>query len=178
MENNDLNKKEKKNRIIVLYDSMFGNTKKTANAILRGLEAGDNIVDSCSIYDCEIENLVSYDAIGIGGPTHNLGMSKAMKAFVKKLHNINLKGKKAFVFETKLNSSLAGSSGKKILKQLIKMKMKILHKIITGVVTGKKGPLKEDTVKRMEQIGLKLADILYSKNKQDEVAVYGKEVLH
>ncbi len=174
LEKNDFRNKKKKCRTLVLYDSKYGNTKKVANALIRGLEAGDNIVDSCSIHEYEIENILFYDVIGIGCPTHNRGMSKAMKAFMKKLQKINLQGKKAFVFETRLNVPLAGSSGKKIMKHVIKMKMKILHVLITGTVVAQDGPLEINTLKIMEQIGLKIAVVLDEKYKQKEVIVYEK----
>ena len=171
---NNLLGNEKNNcRIIVLYDSKFGNTKKVANALIRGLEAGGNIVDCSSIDEFEIGKIESYDVIGIGGPTHNRGMSKNMKAFLSKLKKFNIENKKAFVFETKLGFPLAGSSGKKILKDLTKIKMEILHPLITGIVSEQKGPLIENTLKIMEETGLKIAERLYDKNIKNEVKIYG-----
>ncbi|MFX1277333.1 MAG: flavodoxin family protein [Promethearchaeota archaeon] len=171
--NNDLENKKDQYRIIVLYDSKFGNTKKVANSLIRGLEAGGNIVDCSSINDFKIGKIESYDVIGIGGPTHNRGMSKEMKSFISKLRKFNLEDQYTFVFETRLGFSLAGSSGKKILKALTKMKLKVLHSLITGIVTEQKGPLINNTLENMEEIGLKIAEILYNKNNQNEVKVFG-----
>ena len=168
MNNNQIEEKTK-NRIIVLYDSKFGNTKKIAISLSRGLEAGGLTVDCISIHDFNIENILSYDVIGLGGPTHFRGMSKPMKEFISEIKKLNLEGKRAFVFETKADFSLAGSSGKKILKVLSKLKLNILYGLISGIVTEQQGSLVNGTLSMMEKFGLEIADIIYSNNKRKEV---------
>ncbi|MFW9828410.1 MAG: flavodoxin domain-containing protein [Candidatus Thorarchaeota archaeon] len=149
--------------VIILYDSLFGNTKKIAISLDRGLEAGGLHVDSLSIQDFDIRELDSYDIIGIGGPTHMRGLSKPMKQFLSKIKRIKLKNKKGFVFETKASFPLSGSAAKKILKYFKMMKIEVLYPIITGIVVGKEGPLEGNTVSKMEEIGLDIADKLNNK---------------
>ena len=69
-------------KALILYDSLYGNTKKVAMSLSRGLESGGLYVDSSSIEDFETVKLNNYDIIGIGGPTHFHGASKKMKLFL------------------------------------------------------------------------------------------------
>jgi len=144
----------------LIYDSLFGNTKKVAISLSRGLEAGGIQVDTCSIRDFDINEFKNYDAIGIGGPTHIRGASKPMKSFLSKIRLLKLKNKQAFAFETKISHPLAGSAAKRILKYLKKRRLKIIHPKITAIVVGRKGPLEENTLIKMEKIGLQIAEIL------------------
>ena len=88
-------------KAVILYDSVYGNTKKVAMSLSRGLEAGGLHVDSNSIKDFNIGEMVNYDIIGIGGPTHYHGASKKMKSFLNKIKHHKMEGKYGFVFETR-----------------------------------------------------------------------------
>jgi flavorubredoxin len=150
----------KHNKVIILYDSLFGNTKKVAGALSRGLEAGGIQVDSKHVQGFNIGRLRNYGTIAIGGPTHMRGLSKPMKKFLSSLRKSRIGSKNAFAFETKALFTMAGSAGKKIIKNLKKMKLKIVYPLITGIVLGKEGPLEKDTLNKMEKTGLEIAEKL------------------
>ncbi|MFW9941423.1 MAG: flavodoxin domain-containing protein [Candidatus Thorarchaeota archaeon] len=156
----NFNDQRKAVKVIILYDSKFGNTKKVAITLDRGLESGGFHVDSVSIQDFNINKLRNYDVVGIGSPTHNRGLSKPMKLFLSKIKHENLKDKKGFVFETKLSVPFSGSSAKKITKYLKMMKIELLHHEITANVLGNEGPLEENTLSKMEETGLDIAEKL------------------
>ena len=59
-----------------------------------------------SIDEVDINQISNYDFLAIGGPTHNIGMSKAMKEFLEKLKSVNLRGMKGFSFDTRNHSRL------------------------------------------------------------------------
>ena len=62
-------------RVVVVYESMFGNTRVIANAIARGLEpVGDVRVVSVSDADHQVAD--SADVLVVGGPTHAHSMSR------------------------------------------------------------------------------------------------------
>ncbi|MFX0020801.1 MAG: flavodoxin family protein [Candidatus Hermodarchaeota archaeon] len=145
-------------KTLILYDSLFGNTKKVAMSLSRGLEAGGLHVDSSSIEKFDIGELNNYDIIGIGGPTHYHGASKKMKSFLKKIRNLKMEGKYGFAFETKGEFRLAGSAAKRITRYLNKTKVEIIHSTISGIVLDQEGPLKNNTLDLMEQIGLNISD--------------------
>ncbi|MFX0058354.1 MAG: flavodoxin domain-containing protein [Candidatus Hodarchaeota archaeon] len=145
-------------RVIILYDSLFGNTKKVAMSLNRGLESGGLYVDSNSIHEFDINELENYDIIGIGSPTHMRGISKPMKLFLSRIKHSKLSDKKGFIFETKASFPLSGSAAKKILRYFKMMKIELSYPVITGIVLGKEGPLEENTLAKMEEIGLDIAD--------------------
>jgi flavodoxin len=145
-------------KVIILYDSIYGDTRKLAMSLSRGLEAGGLYVDSSSIQDFDIGELKNFDIIGIGGPTHFHGASKQMKLFLKGIKHLKMEHKYGFVFETKADFRLAGSAAKRIRRILKKMKLKIIHPTITGIVIDKEGPLKENTLEIMEKVGLDISN--------------------
>jgi flavodoxin len=147
-------------KALILYDSLYGNTKKVAMSLSRGLEAGGFYVDSNSIEDFDILELKNYDIIGIGGPTHYHGASKKMKSFLNKIKPLKMERRYGFAFETKGEFKLAGSAAKRITKYLNKINIKIIHPTITGIVIEEEGPLKDKTLDLMEQIGLSISEKL------------------
>lgn len=145
-------------KVLILYHSVYGNTRSVAMALSRGLEAGNQYVDCVPIEGFDMEETINYDVIGIGGPTHFRGASKSMKSFLNKLKRLELGNLQGFIFETRGDFRLAGSAAKKIMSSLRKTKIKIIHSIITGIVLNKEGPLREKTQKEIEQIGLEISD--------------------
>jgi len=63
-------------RAVVIYESMYGNTRLVAEAIARGLQPG-NDVTVASVARATHELLDGADLVVVGGPTHMHGMSKA-----------------------------------------------------------------------------------------------------
>ncbi|MFX1325744.1 MAG: flavodoxin family protein [Promethearchaeota archaeon] len=145
-------------RVLILYDTVYGNTKKVALALSRGLEAGDLYVDCVSIQEFNLPEIQNFEVVGIGGPTHFHGTSKSMKSFLKEMGSLNIENKQGFVFETKADSRLAGSAAKKIVKSLRKLNFKLVHPIISGIVLDKEGPLQDRSLDKIEQIGLQISE--------------------
>ncbi|MFX1480226.1 MAG: flavodoxin domain-containing protein [Promethearchaeota archaeon] len=145
-------------KVIILYDTVYGNTKKVAMSLSRGLEAGNLYVDCSSIQDFKIHEIENYDAVGIGGPTHFHGMSKSMRSFLKIIKKKRMENKLGFAFETKGDFHLAGSAGKKIMRYLKRMKLRIIYPPISGIVLNKEGPLEDRTLNNIEQIGLRISE--------------------
>ncbi len=156
-------------KALILYDSVYGNTKKVAMSLSRGLEAGGLYVDSNFIEDFDIRGLNNYDIIGIGGPTHYHGASKKMKSFLNKIKHLKMEGKYGFAFETKGEFRLAGSAAKRITRYLNKINLKIVHPTITGIVLDQEGPLKDATLDFMEQVGLNISDKVNNSNSQSKL---------
>jgi flavorubredoxin len=145
-------------KALILYDSVYGNTKKVAMSIGRGLESGGVSVDVININEFKIEELTRYDFIAIGGPTHYHGASKNMKLFLSNLKHLRLNHKIGVAFETKADSSFSGSAAKRIKRYLNKMNVRVIHPTITCIVLNKEGPLKNSTPNALEQIGLNLSE--------------------
>ncbi|MDX5309965.1 MAG: flavodoxin domain-containing protein, partial [Rhodococcus sp. (in: high G+C Gram-positive bacteria)] len=57
-------------RALVVYESMFGNTRHVAEAVARGLGSAVRTVPVTQAHE---ENLSDYDLVVVGGPTHAHG---------------------------------------------------------------------------------------------------------
>jgi flavorubredoxin len=148
-------------RAIVIYDTKFGNTEKIAKALARGLEEGGVKVDCVRVEEVDVGRLIEYDFLAFGGPTHGFGISKPMKAFLEKLKNVNIKGKKAFAFDTKLKAWwLPGSAGKGIEKTMKEFGMNIAKPHTSAIVKGVEGPLEEGMEEMFEKIGSEIATLI------------------
>lgn len=148
-------------RALVIYDTKFGNTEKIAKALARGLEEGKVKVDCVKADEVDVTRLGEYDFLAFGGPTHGFGISKPMKAFLQKLRSVDIKGKKAFAFDTKLKAWwLLGSAGKGIEKVLKELGMIIVKPHTSAIVKGVKGPLEEGMVETFERIGSEIATLI------------------
>jgi flavodoxin len=60
---------------LVVYESMYGNTHRIAEAIARGLRSA-YAVQVISVTGARYEHVGRYDLIVAGGPTHAHGMSR------------------------------------------------------------------------------------------------------
>ncbi|MEM3696620.1 MAG: flavodoxin domain-containing protein [Candidatus Bathyarchaeia archaeon] len=147
-------------RAIIIYDTKFGNTEKVAKALALGMEKGGIKVDCVKVNEIDVNRLVDYDFLAFGAPTHAFGISKPMEVFLEKLKSVNLKGKKAFAFDTKFKSLLAGSAAKGIEKKLKGFGMNIVEPHTSAIVKGSKGPLTEGMEETFEKIGFEIAPLI------------------
>jgi len=152
-------------RAIVLYHSLFGNTKAVAESLARGIENSGIEVDCLSIDKVDINQIPSYDLLAIGGPTHMIGMSKPMKEFMERLRSVNLRGMKGFSFDTRNHSrmndkkwlAIENSAARRIEGKMKRMKMKIVRPRQSAIVEGREGPLDEGVEETFRQIGAEIA---------------------
>lgn len=149
---------KKKKKAIVIYDTRFGNTEKVAKALAEGMKTQGIKVDYIHLDKADVNKLNNYDILVIGGPTHMHGISKPMKAFLEKLTSVDIKAKKAFAFDTKVESWWAGSAAKGIEKKLKNLKMNIVKPHHSAIVTGREGPLADGTEEIFKQIGAEVAE--------------------
>jgi len=147
-------------RAIVIYNTKFGNTEKIAKALARGMEKGGVKVDCVKADEVDVNKLGEYDFLAFGSPTHAFGTSKPMKTFLEKLKSVNLKGKKAFAFDTKFKSWLAGSAAKGIEKRLRGFGMIIVKPYASAIVKGSEGPLAEGMEESFEKVGSEIATLI------------------
>ncbi|MEM3759487.1 MAG: flavodoxin domain-containing protein [Candidatus Bathyarchaeia archaeon] len=147
-------------RAIIIYDTKFGNTEKIAKALAIGMEKEGVKVDCVKADEVDVDKLGECDFLAFGAPTHAFGISKPMKAFLEKLKSVNLKGKKAFAFDTKYKSRLAGSAAKGIEKRLKEFGMSIIKPYTSAIVKSSEGPLAEGMEESFEKIGSEIAELI------------------
>jgi hypothetical protein len=133
---------------IVVYESMYGNTRQVAEAIAAGL-GGVAVVP---VADATAERLAGADLVVVGGPTHMLGMTgpgsrrSAAAAAAKPDSGLSLEagatgpgvrewlvsahggGVAAAAFDSKLPSRWAGRAARKIARGLRRRGFRLLDR--------------------------------------------------
>ncbi len=88
-------------KILVVYESKYGNTKRVAETIVEGMQRVQGIEIALNeVKNVDSNAIPSYDAIVIGGPTHFGGPTRGIKKFINKLSSFSLEGKQFAVFDT------------------------------------------------------------------------------
>jgi flavorubredoxin len=148
-------------KALVVYDSVYGNTEKVAKALATGLESNGVDVELVKVDAVKFDELGEVDLLCVGGPVHAWNASKPVKEFLERLKSVEgLSRKKAFAFDTKLKSRLAGSAGGKIERKLKNIGLTIAKPSESAIVKGKEGPLEESAEGTFKQIGAELAKTL------------------
>lgn len=153
---------------LVIFNSLFGNTKEVAHSLAKGLLEIGIQTDVMNINEIELNSLHEYDFLAIGGPTHFIGLSKAMKEFLKKVKLVDLRYKKGFSFDTRNPSRMnkrrwfifENSAARRIEARMKKMKIEILLPRQSAIVYGQEGPLETDVAENFTRIGRQLGEKL------------------
>jgi len=148
-------------RALVVYYSKFGNTEKIARALAGGLQSGGIDTDIVKVDEVKYDELDRIDLLCVGTPVHAWNISKPAKDFLERLKGLEgLSGKKAFAFDTKFKSRLAGSAGGKVEKKLKSLGFAIEKSARSAIVLGNEGPLEEGAEGTFKQIGEELASMI------------------
>lgn len=160
-------------KAIILFDTLFGNTERIASCLARGLQEAEVQAESVNIKAARIDRLAEYDLLALGAPTQYFTASKPLKEFLERLKGLDLKGRRGFAFDTKLESRLSGSAAKFIEKELQELGLDIVRPRSSAIVTGqKKGDkvgqavLKDGMEELFEQIGKEIGALLQSTQRK------------
>lgn len=141
---------------LVIYDSVFGNTEKVAQAI--GEALGDIPVKKVS--EVNDQDLSGLKILIVGSPTRAFQPTPAIKNFLKDLAPNELQDVKSAAFDTRIPKdqtdsgflkfmiNIFGYADKKIEKQLTKAGAVIGLESTGFGVTGTEGPLAEGELER------------------------------
>jgi flavodoxin len=147
-------------RVIVVYDSSYGNTEKIALAICSGMkEVGLSDV-VCKRADATApEDFKQADAWVVGSPTHIGGPTGEAKKALKIASRSGAKGKKGASFDTRMANAPKGAAEK--LESMMEGKgIVILQKGEGFIVTGMKGPLVNGEEAKAVSFGRRIAGSL------------------
>jgi flavodoxin len=87
-------------KALVVYDSVFGNTEKVAQAMGDALGSQAE-VQALRVGDVEAEHLSGLDALVVGSPTRAFSPTPAIKAWLRSLPSGSLEGVKVAAFDTR-----------------------------------------------------------------------------
>ena len=148
-------------KVLVVYDTMYGNTKLIAEKIVEGLKQAQGIeVEVSDVEKTDVDRVASFDAVLIGAPTHFGGPTRNITRFIDDLGRPDLKGKQAAVFGTYLGGDF--EKGVKKMEQRITEKTG-LHMMAPGLsvrVAGTKGPVVEEELPKAREFGIRIANHL------------------
>ena len=155
-------------RALVLYHSLYGNTKMVAMTLAKGIGEIGVETDCMGIDEVDIEQIPSYDFLAIGSPTHIIRPSKDMKEFLETLENLDLRGLSGFAFDTRNHSRMnkklwlmfENSAARSIEGIMKRRKIKILVPRESAIVEGREGPLDAGVEERFLEIGRKVGKLL------------------
>lgn len=143
-------------KILIVYDSFFGNTQKIAQEISKYFSKENEVVLK-KVSDIAERDLKNLDLLILGSPTRAFSPSEEIKKFLAGLSMQNLD---FFVFDTRIDESdapkflkflmkLFGYADKKMAKLLKQKGCKEVHKSEGFLVKDKEGPLKEGEIERV-----------------------------
>jgi len=146
-------------KVLVVYDTKYGNTKLVAETIGKGLEGVEGI--ETAFHDIEklkLDDLPVFDVVLIGSPNHFGRPVRSINRFIDRLGELDTRAKKAAVFDT----YLGGDFNKAVLKMESRIKEKVpdLELISPGLsikVEGTKGPIAYGELPKCRDFGNKIA---------------------
>jgi flavodoxin len=146
-------------RVIVVYESKYGNTKLVAQTIAEAmgeLQGVETVVSE--VKELDLAKIPDYDAVLVGSPNHMGGPTGGVKKFIDKLGKLHLEGKLFAAFDT--------YGGKDFEKATKKLEKTISEKVpgsklsapgLSIRVEGMKGPISEGELPRCKEFGKRIA---------------------
>ena len=149
-------------RVIVAYESKYGNTKLVAEKIVEGMkEIGKIEVLLSELKEVDLNKIPNYDVILIGSPNHFGGPTWGVKKFIDKLGKISLEGKLFAVFDTYIKEDFEKAVKK--MEKRINEKVPGMKQIAPGLsikVQDIKGPVLDEELPKCKDFGKKIANQL------------------
>lgn len=154
-------------KILVIYDSIFGNTEKIARAVVKSLGDGNDVM-VVRTADVKNDQLIGLDFLAVGSPTRAFSPTPAMKDFLKQIPKGSLKGVKTIAFDTRIalrdvNSpvlsvfvKIFGYAAQPIANQLVKKGAELVFPPEGFYVKGSEGPLKDGELERAQEWGRRI----------------------
>ncbi len=139
---------------IIVYESVYDNTKRIAQAISQGINSVEGL--ECLIKktgEIHTDDLCDYDAILLGCPNHNQEPALNLVRFIDRAAIVHLKAKISAAFDTYTGGNKDVAVAK--LETIIQEKLQgiSLKGRFSAKVTGRKGPLADGEESRAEEFG-------------------------
>ncbi len=137
-------------KVVVIYDSVYGNTEKVARAIAGELGVLGS-VDTVPVGQMSVEKLQGAGLLIVGSPTQAFRPTVALKKFLDGIPAAALKDVSAAVFDTRIPMKilkLAGYADKHVGNALRKKGANLILASEGFIVKGTEGPLAEGEIER------------------------------
>ncbi len=155
-------------KIIIIYDSLYGNTKVIAKTIAKAMPEG--LAEALDVSEIQFDRVIPADLIVVGSPTHGGRPKQAMQEFLQRIPVNALAGKRVAAFDTRfleveqnlplrMLMKVTGYAAPKILKILEERGGRKIASAQGFIVTGKQGLFKDGEVERAAAWGKELASL-------------------
>ena len=137
-------------KVLIIYDSVFGNTEQIAQAIGNALGSHEH-VEVLRVGNVKPEQLTGLKLLIVGSPTQGGRPTPAIQDFLNKVSEAAIRGINVAAFDTRLSTRLVGIFGYAAgrIADSLKRKGGTLIAPPEGFfVKGKGGPLKEGELER------------------------------
>jgi len=146
-------------RVIVAYESKYGNTKVAAETIVEGMgEVGGIETIIRRAKEVDFDEVSKCDVILIGSPNHIGGPTRSVRKLIDKIGKLDLEEKQVAVFDTYLGKDFEKAVKK--MERRINEKAPVLKLIVPGLsikVQGMRGPVLDEELPRCKDFGRKIA---------------------
>jgi flavodoxin len=148
-------------KAIVVYESVFGNTKRAAETIIEGIKGAGVEADLSTPKELDPNQLTAFDAIIIGSPNHMGGATRGIKKFIDRLGKLKLEGKLTAIFDT-YGGGEYEKAVKKMEKQILDKApgLKLASPGLSLRVEGMRGPIAEGELPKCKEFGVIIANQL------------------
>ena len=130
---------------LIVYDSVYGNTKTIAETVAKELGSEARVVP---VSDFKTGDLKGVNLLVVGSPILGWQPSEKTRTFLAGLKPGQLKGIKAAAFDTRMTIFIHGDAAGKIAAQLAGAGAAVIADAVGFYVTGRQGPLKKGELER------------------------------
>jgi len=150
-------------RLLVVYYTGTGNTKRMAEEIRKGAEQSGVVVEVKSVGECEIGDLADADGIAVGSPTFFSNVAWQVKKLIDESITLYRKG---YQLRDRVGGCFTSSGTRRDGKDCIRMlelafgfhhKMKMVHGIIRASGDGE-----EEVSEMCQRYGMEIAKQIFS----------------
>jgi len=150
-------------KVLVIFDSTYGNTEKVGREIAAGISETDKA--ECTIIGINkvnFQDFSQFDGVLLGGPIHMFRAARGIRGATKNAIKQGLNGKLVGAFET---YQAPGHSGRGIAKieEMVRVgapDAKIFSPGFSALVDGRKGPLNAAEPAKAREFGQRFAEAL------------------
>lgn len=156
-------------KVLVVYDSVFGNTEKIAQAIGGALAAGNDAA-TLRVNDVKLEQLKGINLLIIGSPTRGFRPTEGITNFLQSIPGNSLNGIPVAAFDTRLKADESsfltrlvlkgGYAAKTIANLLVKNGGNLVTPPEGFFVKDREGPLKDGELERAAAWAGKIASLV------------------
>ena len=150
-------------KVLVIFDSTYGNTEKLAREIAAGItETGKAECTIIGKNEVNSHDFGAFDGVLLGGPIHMFRAAGGLRGAVKNAIKNGLDGKLVGAFETYQAPGHAGRAVKYV-EEAVAEKVpdaKLFTPGLTALVDGRKGPLNAAVPAKAKEFGQRFAEEL------------------